>query len=524
MPTKYLGRDCELSTTGTNDAGTPLPSWNVARAILAQIGEVFRARGGEIWPCDGQSTTGGYGSAQSMDCLRHWPSNGQCYYSDMGHVEACTAPTANPREFAAQCVSTLLAVEEARRLAESRAEDGARYSLSATNADAIDPAVSWGTHLNVSISAGLWEDLCLDHRRPAVLGFVASALAAAIPFFGAGYLLPLNDGATIYSLSGRAHHLSRLKTLSTTEAFRRGLLNTRREPHGDDQERLHLIGFDFAIVAAARLASLVQCIFAAAEEGYGGLNVYEPVRALHIWSFGLDMHSGQLTGKAAMVDGRKLTLPAYMGELAATLGRMCRQGLIAPEAAPGAEEYLAETIELARDAEQGLVSRCARRLDWAAKLMCLLGGPDAWGSAAARLADHDFANTDRRRGVIWRLWDEGLIDMPITRDDAWACLDDGPENTRAWAAGRIIRKFGPSISRVNWDHVELYREADRWWPRLRVELPRLDSLSRREFEPILEQAGDVAQLADLLDAHARGATREADPLMEVADQLAAPEQ
>ena len=41
----------------------------------------------------------------------------------------------------------------------------------------------------------------MEDRHPAILGFVTSALAAAVPFFGAGHVLPLNDGSAIYSLS-----------------------------------------------------------------------------------------------------------------------------------------------------------------------------------------------------------------------------------------------------------------------------------------------------------------------------------
>ena len=102
-------------------------------------------------------------------------------------------------------------------------------------------------------------------------------------WFGAGHLLPLRDGTTIFSLSARAHHLGRVSSDLTTVAFQRGLLNSRREPHGAAAERLHLIGFDFNLASAAPMASLVQCLLAAAEEGFcASLQLYEPVRALRL--------------------------------------------------------------------------------------------------------------------------------------------------------------------------------------------------------------------------------------------------
>lgn len=520
--TKHIARDCELSTTGIGADDQAIRSWDVVCAVLDQIGPAFEAHGSNVWSGDRAGVNNCYASSFSIDCLRNWVSNGQCYYSDMGHVEVCTALTAQPRQFAAQCISTLMAAEDARKLAEARAGQGVRYSLSASNADMLDPAVSWGTHLNVSISTELWEDLCLHHRHPAILGFVSSALAAAIPFFGAGYLLPIEDGSTIYSLSGRAHHLSMIKSQSTTEAYRRGPINTRREGWGDGQERLHMIGFDFSIISAAMLGSFVQCVLAAAEEGYCGLSVFDPVRALRIWSWGLDTSTGLLAGKAVTVDGRKLTLPEYVAELAGTLLKMYEDGLITHETAPDAGDMLSRIVELSRHAAEGSISRCSRHLDWAAKLMCLLGAGHPWGSPDARLADHDFANTDPERGMLWRLWAEGLVDPLVTMDEARACLTEAPVETRAWARGQLIRNFSEQISDVNWDHVELYRNRDRWGSRLRVDMPLLSGLNRETFGPIIRRARDVRQLEALLREDAAGAARDSDPVMNVARQIVVP--
>ena len=107
-------------------------------------------------------------------------------------------------------------------------------------------------------------------------------------------------------------------------------------------------------------------------------------------------------------------------------------------------------------------------------------------------------------------------------DDARACVAEGPAETRAWARGQIIRRFAESISSVNWDHVELYRHSDRWWPRLRVDMPHLDSLKRERFEPIIRRARDVAHLEALLDEDSQGAAQETDPVLGGEHQLALP--
>ena len=118
----------------------------------------------------------------------------------------------------------------------------------------------------------------------------------------------------------------------------------------------------------------------------------------------------------------------------------------------------------------------------------------------------------------------GSTGPSIRKEDAWACVAAPPEETRAWGRGQIIRKLGSHISSVNWDHIELYQHPDRWWPRLRVKMPQLDSLNRQSFEPIIECVEDVAQLGTLLEQNTQGAANETDPLMDVAHEVALPDE
>jgi len=438
----------------------------------------------------------------------------------MSHYEACSAEVLRPRAFAAQSFSLLLAAERARRGAEASDDSGATYALSAANVDLLDPAVSWGTHLNVSVSNELWEDLFLSHRHPARLGFVSSALAAGIVFFGAGYLMPFKDGSVVYSLSSRAHHLAYLKTLSTTEAFRRGILNTRREPHGE-LDRLHLIGFDFSLISAALLATYVQCALAAAEEGFCDLILYDPVEALRTWSWHFDTKTGRLPAEATLIDGRRLTLPAYVREVATRLLRMCESGLLTEEVVPEARELLPRIIELTEHLERGAIDRAARHLDWAAKFLLLRAGGQPLESPTARLVDHDFTNTDPRRGALWRLWQHDCVDPLVTLNDAEACLSTPPPDSRAWGRGELIRRFHAHISDVDWSSVELRTRPERWSPRLKVEMPELDELTQADLGPVLEHITTVDELGDVMIADRRESrTRRTDPQSDIVGELA----
>lgn len=523
---KFAGRDCEVSTTGMDAQGCSIDAGTVTREILHYVPAALEQFGATYWTRDLQQgsrfSPQAYVATTYREMLRIWSSAGQCFYPDMGHVELCTPSCLDPRSFAANGLAVLTVAEEARRLAEEQSEEDARYSLSASNADILDPAVSFGSHVNVAVESLLWELLLEDPCRPGVLGFVASGLAAAVPFFGAGHLLPLKDGSTLYSLSARAHHVTRMATHSTTEPFARGLLNSRREPHGDGHDRLHLIAFDFAVLSEALLCSFLQCLLAAAEEGCCRLNLYDPVRAMRSWSWGLDLGSGRLAARAMLIDGRTLGLPEYMAEFVGELLQMCDDGLIPPQVAPGAADLLPRMIDLARYAGEGSLIQCARHLTWASKLLFLMQLCRSerldLGDPAVRLADHDYLSTDPGRGTFWRLWEAGMVDPLVDRDAVTACLADGPPESRDWARGRLVRRFRHDIADMDWSYVQLNRTRDFWSSRLRIELPRLDSMNRASFEALIENAADVAHLEELLQRNA--AAHQVDPVSDIAPLLA----
>ncbi len=526
MVKKHYGRDAELSTTGIDAQGHSIDPGDVTREILSRIPEACDALGLRTWNRDVYWRQHASGSAfvgtAYRDFLRNWLSNGACVYPDMGHVEICSAASWHPRICASQTLALLMIAEEARSIAEAQSDDGNRYRLSTSNVDAGDPATSFGTHGNIAVAEALWEDLFVSHRHPALLGLVASGIAAAIPFFGAGYLLPLKDGTTIYSLSGRAHHLNRTITLATTQPFQRGLLNSRREAHGTGHDRMHLIGFDLPILSEALQCAYLQCLLSAAEDGFCRINLYDPVRATQVWSWGLNLLRGTPEGRALLTDGRQMTLPQFIRAVTSELLQMFESGLFRNRVAPECGELLALILDLTRYAEEGSLLRCARHLTWAAKLLYLMDfcatQKATLGDVDTRLADHDFICSDRTRGPFWRLWEEDLVDPLVSMDDVRACLTDGPAEARGWGRGRLIRQFGVSITDVDWSYVELAKDSEHWGPRLRVEMPALSGSNRSSLESILPQARSVADLESLLKYD----TTNTDPFDRVADQLAIP--
>ena len=402
--------------------------------MLRLIPAAFAAHGGHVW-----SERSRFASS-SMDCLRNWASNGACHYADMAHVECCTPTCLDPLDFAAHCWNMVRAAEEARKLAQIE-DESVNPSLSTSNADLFDPSIT-GSHSRSALASR--QESPVPHlRRPSRLG--CGRRVAAISFRGR-YPLPSGDRRS--QPQRPAHHISRISSMSTTDAFRRGILNSRREAHGRNLDRLHIIGFDFCLPSSPLLCSFVQCLLAAADEDFCGMQLLDPVRALRLWSWGLNLQSGRIEKRATLVDGRQLTLPEYFGELTQTLLRMAETGLIPESVAPRATELLPRVIELTRYAAEGAISQCATHLSWAAKLLCLLNvcedDPQVeFGDATTRLIDHDFGNTDPERGTIWQLWEEGLIDPLITREAVEAAW-----RTRRPAVGtsfRIIELFSVKI-------------------------------------------------------------------------------
>jgi proteasome accessory factor A len=545
---KFVGDDCELSTTGRGPDGRPLGGLEISYAILEHIDVALgphnlkawtgkRNYGDDPWQGNCRRHSGprqGWGSGRGapayvnrFDSNRHWLPNGGVAYCDCEKTELCTAETMYPSRYAAQHIGSLVLAEQARRAAEEDAPAGTQLHLTAENVDPQDPAVSWGTHFNTSISRALWENLHLEIRHPNVFSFVVSALAAATAMFGSGYLLPLRNGEVIYSLSARAPHLAKLDSLSTIVAFQRGILNSRREGFSS-AERQHLINFDFSPLSARLRCSLVQTIFAAAEEGYCGLNLFDPVKALRTWSFSLDMQSGRLGETALLADGTRMTLPQYVRAVCTVLLEMVESGLIGEDVAPEARELLPTIIELTHQLEAGALLRCARHLDWCVKALFLLNlcveRGATFGDATTRLASFDYSNTNPERGWFWKLWKAGEIDPLVSREEVDRSLVTPPPESRAWGRAMLIRRFHDRIAAVAWDHVDLSRDAtgSRWSPRLKIGLPELESLNQAELEPILSQVRDIGDLERLL--RQRALTAESDPVMEISTQLVLPDE
>ena len=233
------------------------------------------------------------------------------------------------------------------------------------------------------------------------------------------------------------------------------------------------------------------------------------------------MNSHKLTGKARLVDGRRVTLPGYVAELVTSLLGMVHAGLIPETVAPRAAELLPRVLGLCDALDQGDLMGCAVHLDWAAKLLVLMDRAEreglSLGDDRLRLADHDYANSDPSVGPFWALWEAGQIDPLVSRQEVDACLVAGPTESRDWSRGQLIEAFHDHVTDVDWSFVELRRGEGRWDQRLRVNFPEPGRLAKRVMEPLLVDCDSPEEL------HRRLSDEEAslrDPLLDLDGELA----
>jgi Pup-ligase protein len=401
---------------------------------------------------------------------RRWLVNGGCIYVDMAHVELCTPETAGARDHASAFHAMVRIIRSCRRRAVARLPAGEDLFVNVHVSDGT-LATSWGAHQNVAVSRRLWNDI-FHSGRPHVMALLASVVAAMVPVFGQGLVVPLDDGCR-FATSARAHHLGSLVTLATTEAFNRGLLNSRDEAHaGSRAARLHLIAFDANLMPATIMmrSGLLQLAVAALELGWfdARLLLDDPVAAVRAWSFAFCPQSGALRPSTARRPGAPpIGLfewhQIFLANLRKLVDRDRIPDSIVPEGAAILDLWNATLDDLIHENATNL----ATRLDWALKWQILRQLETAQGrldldDPRLRLLDQLYGHVDDRIGLFWQFWRDGLVDPVIDRASIGRFMKSGDPRTRSGLRGELVGRLGPWIADLNWSVCELERRDSSW--------------------------------------------------------------
>jgi proteasome accessory factor A len=297
-----------------------------------------------------------------------------------------------------------------------------------------------------------------------------------------------------FQLSQRADYIEVEVGLETT--LKRGIINTRDEPHADPERyrRLHVIIGDANLAETATYlkvgsTSLVLDLIEAGVE-LRDLELARPVHAVHVIS-----HDPTLQVTVALADGREMT--------ALALQRIYHERCAAFHDANHSDDLRAKDVldtwadildKLERDPME-----CANLLDWPAKLRLLEGFRQrenlAWSAPRLHLVDLQYSDVRLDKGLYNRLVARGSMKRLTTEQQVMDAIGNPPENTRAYFRGECLRRFGADIAAASWDSVIFDLGGESL-----VRIPTLEPLrgSKAHVGELLDSVDSAAELVNQL--------------------------
>jgi proteasome accessory factor A len=348
---------------------------------------------------------------------------------------------------------------------------------------------SYGTHENYLCSR--------DTPFPALV-------SGLLPFFTSRQVITGSGRVGIgpqgekdgYQLAQRSDYIEVEVGLETT--LKRGIINTRDEPHADADKyrRLHVIIGDanLAEIATYLKVGTAALVLSMIEAGWPmpDVELAAPVSAVHQIS-----HDPTLQVTVPLADGRHFTgldiQRAYAESAAAYLDHT-----YGDDVDDQTEDVLRRWFDvLDRLADDPL--ELAGELDWPAKLRLLEGfrQRDGLGWAAPRLAMVDLQYSDVRldKGLYNRLVSRGSMERLVTENEVLAAVTEPPDDTRAYFRGRCVAQYADRLAAASWDSVifDVGRES-------LVRIPTLEPTrgTKAHVGELLDNAEDAIQLVDAL--------------------------
>ena len=394
--------------------------------------------------------------------------NGACYYSELGHLEACTPLCAGPRELVAYTEANRRRIREAQHACNSSFSDGSHITaMFESRCGRGRNSVSIGTHVNYLVDRRTWTKIC-SGQFPAVAGFVASAVAGIQLIAGQGCVGSANRRPPVdYQISQRSDFITRVACVDTMGQMGRGLINTRDEPECGPQDprrkphaRFHHICLDFPINEYALYATtgIMSVLLAAVSEDFVApqLILADPVNTFWQWS-----HDPKMATRALLADGTGITSSDYLARIIEFLSRAAGRAELV--------RYVPETFEIidAAAASSDALTRkdwcfLSRRIDWVNKYRILAHAIAAnssldWSSSQIAMLDQLYGSVDPTDSLYLAQRDNGEIDRLIDDAIAARALAGPPETTRSWGHTMLLRriKADPDFEPLylNWDEI-----------------------------------------------------------------------
>ncbi len=297
---------------------------------------------------------------------------------------------------------------------------------------------------------------------------LAATTEVLIPFLvsrqiyaGAGKILNTTKGP-LYCLSQRAEYIWEAVSSATTRS--RPIINTRDEPHADPEKyrRLHVIVGDsnmseYATFLKVGAASVMLTLLEDKSQILRDLTLEHPIRAIREISQDIG-----LTTKVKLANGREISALEIQTEyLERALKYRDTKGL--PELESKALDMWEETVtQLWKDPGE-LVDR----VDWVAKLHLIeqygKSRNVGLGHPKMSMVDLMYHDTDRERGLYYRMERRGAMARTTTDDAIAEAMVTAPQTTRARLRGAFVQRAKERRRdyTVDWVHLKLNDQAQR---------------------------------------------------------------
>jgi Pup amidohydrolase len=410
-------------------------------------------------------------------------TNGARLYVDHAHPEYSAPEVTNARDAVIWDKAGERVMEEAA-LKAATVPGQPRLQLYKNNTDG--KGASYGTH----------ENYLMARSTP-----FTSVIGGLTPFFvsrqvicGAGRVgLGSTGDKAGFQLSQRADYIEVEVGLETT--LKRGIINTRDEPHADADKyrRLHVIIGDANLAETATYLKVgtTALILDMIESGirFDQLRLADPVRAVHAIS-----HDPTLKTTVELANGRKFTGLDMQFAYHELVTRFVER--------EGTDRVSQDVLRMWGQVLDDLATdpaKCADRLDWPAKLRLLEGyrARDSlnWGSPRLQLVDLQYADVRLDKGLYNRLVSRGSMRRLVSEEEVRDAVTKPPEDTRAYFRGRCLERYPTAIAAASWDSVifDLGRES-------LVRIPTLEPLrgTKQHVGALLEAANTAEELVDAL--------------------------
>ncbi|NLE80416.1 MAG: proteasome accessory factor PafA2 [Rhodococcus sp.] len=411
-------------------------------------------------------------------------TNGARLYVDHAHPEYSAPEVTDPLDAVIWDKAGERVMEAAARHASS-VPGAPRLQLYKNNVDG--KGASYGTHENYLMSR--------DTPFSAVINGLTPFFASRQVICGSGRVgIGQSGDDSGFQLSQRADYIEVEVGLETT--LKRGIINTRDEPHADADKyrRLHVIIGDanLAEMSTYLKVGTTALVLDLIEAGVDltDLQLARPVTAVHHIS-----HDPTLRATVALADGRELTGLAlqriYHERVASYLASETDYDARAQDIL----EKWAHVLDLLeRDPME-----CAHLLDWPAKLRMLEGFRNreglSWSAPRLHMIDLQYSDVRLDKGLYNRLVARGSMERLVTEQQVLDAVSAPPVDTRAYFRGECLRRFGADIAAASWDSVIFDLGGDSL-----VRIPTLEPLrgSKAHVGELLESVESAAELVDQL--------------------------